>query len=233
MIPSIPIALAAGVLSFLSPCVLPLVPSYLAYLGGDSNRRGRLVRNSLLFILGFSLVFVSLGASASLAGALLLEHRSWLMRVGGLVVIGFGLMLFGFIRIPVLYRTARPGHPDNGSTATGAVLMGMSFAIGWTPCIGPVLGAILTLAGASGTLSTGAGLLAVYAAGLAIPFLLASLGLGAFGDFSQRFRKFMPWVERVSGGILVVAGVLMVSGYYTRINSYMIQLTPQWLLERL
>lgn len=233
MTPSVPIALAAGVLSFLSPCVLPLVPSYLAYLGGDTGRQGPVVRNSLFFVLGFSLVFIMLGASASLLGALVLENRSWLMRLGGLLVIVFGLMLFGFFRIPFLYRTARPGYPKNGSTPLGALLMGMAFAIGWTPCIGPVLGAILTLAGASGTLSTGAGLLAVYAAGLAIPFLLASLGMGAFSRFSNRFRRFMPWVERVSGGILVVAGLLMVSGYYTRINAYLIRLTPQWLLERL
>lgn len=233
MIPSVSIALAAGVLSFLSPCVLPLVPSYLAYLGGDTGRQGPVIRNSLLFVLGFSLVFISLGASASLLGALVLENRSWLMRLGGLLVIAFGLMLFGLVRIPFLYRTARPGYPRNGSTPVGALLMGMSFAIGWTPCIGPVLGAILTLAGASGTLATGAGLLAVYAAGLAIPFLLASLGLGAFSKFAARFRRFIPWVERVSGGILVVAGLLMFTGYYTRINAYLIRMTPQWLLERL
>ena len=233
MTPSIPIALAAGVLSFLSPCVLPLVPSYLAYLGGDTGRQGPVFRNSLLFVLGFSLVFIALGASASLLGALILENRSWLMRLGGALVIVFGLMLFGLFRIPLLYRTARPGYPKNGSTPIGALLMGMAFAIGWTPCIGPVLGAILTLAGASGTLVTGAGLLAIYAAGLAIPFLLAALGLGAFSRFSTRFRRFLPWVERVSGGILVVAGLLMVTGYYTRINEYFIRLTPQWLLERL
>ena len=111
--------------------------------------------------------------------------------------------------------------------------MGMSFAIGWTPCVGPVLGAILTLAGASGTLSVGSSLLAVYALGLAIPFLLAALGLGAFTRLSKRFSRFLPWVERVSGSILVLAGLLMVSGYYTQLNAYMIRLTPQWLLERL
>jgi cytochrome c-type biogenesis protein len=233
LIPSVPIALAAGVLSFLSPCVLPLVPSYLAYLGGDANRRPLVIRNSFLFVLGFSLIFVSLGASASLLGSLILENRAWLMRLAGVLVIAFGLMLFGLLRVPFLYRSARPGYPRNGSTPLGAVLMGMAFAIGWTPCIGPVLGAILTLAGASGTLGTGAGLLAAYAAGLAVPFLLASLGLGAASGLSVRFRHYLPWVERVSGGILVTAGVLMVTGYYTVLNAYMIRLTPQWLLQRL
>lgn len=233
MTPSVPIALAAGVLSFLSPCVLPLVPSYLAYLGGDADDRSRVLRNSLLFVTGFSLIFIALGASASLVGSLLLENRAWLMRIGGLIVLLFGLMLFGVFRLPVLYRTAKPGYPQDGSTPIGALLMGMAFAIGWTPCIGPVLGAILTLAGASGTLVTGAGLLAVYALGLAIPFLLASLGLGAFTTFSSRFRRYLPWVERVSGGILVVAGLLMVTGYYTTLNAYMIRLTPEWLIQRL
>jgi cytochrome c-type biogenesis protein len=233
MIPTVPVAVAAGVLSFLSPCVLPLVPSYLAYLGGDAGRRAVVIRNSFLFVLGFSLIFVSLGASASLVGALILDNRGWLMRIAGLLVIAFGLMLFGVLRAPFLYRTARPGYPRNGSTPTGAVLMGMAFAIGWTPCVGPVLGAILTLAGASGTVATGAGLLAAYAGGLAVPFLLASFGLGAATGLATRFRRLLPWVERVSGGILVMAGLLMLTGYYTVLNSYMIRLTPQWLLERL
>ena len=233
MTPSIPIALAAGVLSFLSPCVLPLVPSYLAYLGGDSDRRDRMVRNSLLFVLGFSLIFIALGASASLLGAVLLQNRGWLMQVAGVVVILFGLVLVGVIRIPLLYRTARPGYPRDGSTPVGALLMGMAFAIGWTPCIGPVLGAILTLAGTSGTLVTGAGLLAVYALGLAVPFLLASFGMTAFSNFLDRFRRFVPWVERISGSILIVAGVLMLTGYYTSINAYLIRLTPEWLIQRL
>lgn len=233
MTPSLPIAFAAGVLSFLSPCVLPLVPSYLAYIGGGSASRLTTLRNSLLFVLGFSLVFIALGASASLLGSLLLEYRSWLIRLGGLLVVVFGLMLLGLFKLPFLYRSVRAEYRGNSSTPLGATLMGMSFAIGWTPCVGPVLGAILTLAGASGTLSVGSSLLAVYALGLAIPFLLAALGLDAFSRFSKRFSRFLPWVERISGTILVLAGLLMLSGYYTRLNTYMIRLTPQWLLERL
>lgn len=233
MTPSLPLAFAAGLLSFLSPCVLPLVPSYLAYVGGGSASRLTALRNSVLFVLGFSLIFILLGASASFFGSLLLDYRSWLIRFGGATVIAFGLMLLGLFKLPFLYRTAKAEYRGNTSTPLGATLMGMSFAIGWTPCVGPVLGAILTLAGASASLSTGTLLLAVYAAGLAIPFLLAALGLGAFERFSKRFRTFLPWVERISGGILVLAGVLMLSGYYTRLNTFMIRLTPAWLLERL
>ena len=233
MNPTLPLAFAAGVLSFLSPCVLPLVPSYLAYVGGGSANRLTAMRNSFLFVLGFSLVFVALGASASLVGSLLLENRSWLIRLGGLTVILFGLMLLGLFKVPFLYRSMKADYRGETSTPLGATLMGMSFAIGWTPCVGPMLGAILTLAGASGTLSQGTTLLGVYALGLAIPFLLAALGLGAFARFSHGFRRFLPWVERLSGSILVLAGLLMVSGYYTRLNAYLIRLTPQWLLERL
>lgn len=233
MTPSLSLAFAAGLLSFLSPCVLPLVPSYLAYVGGGSASRVTALRNSVLFVLGFSLIFILLGASASFFGSLLLDYRSWLIRFGGATVIAFGLMLLGLFKLPFLYRTAKAEYRGNTSTPLGATLMGMSFAIGWTPCVGPVLGAILTLAGASASLSTGTLLLAVYAAGLAIPFLLAALGLGAFERFSKRFRTFLPWVERISGGILVLAGVLMLSGYYTRLNTFMIRLTPAWLLERL
>lgn len=233
MTPTLPLAFAAGILSFLSPCVLPLVPSYLAYVGGGSANRATALRNSLLFVLGFSMVFIALGASASLVGSLLLDNRSWLIRAGGIMVILFGLMLLGLFKLPFLYRSVRADYRGNTSTPLGATIMGMSFAIGWTPCVGPVLGAILTLAGASGTLSAGAGLLAVYALGLAIPFMLASFGLEAFSRLSRRFGYLLPWVERVSGGILVSVGVLMLSGYYTRLNSFMIQLTPQWLLERL
>lgn len=233
MTPTLLLAFLAGVLSFLSPCVLPLVPSYLAYVGGGSASRATAIRNSLLFILGFSLVFIALGASASLIGGLILENRSWLIRAGGLMVLVFGLMLLGVFRVPFLYRSVKAEYRGNSSTPLGATLMGMSFAIGWTPCVGPVLGAILTLAGASGTVEQGASLLAVYAAGLALPFLLAAVGLGAFMRLSKRFRRYLPWVERASGALLVIAGMLMLSGYYARLNTYMIRLTPQWLLERL
>lgn len=236
MTPTVSLAFVAGLLSFLSPCVLPLVPSYLAYVGGSSaqSRSRRLaVRNSLLFILGFSLIFIALGASASLIGSLLFAYREPLIRVGGLLVILFGLVMLGAFRLPLLQREARLRFAGDSSTPWGALLLGMAFAAGWTPCIGPVLGSILTLAGASGTLSTGALLLASYALGLALPFFLAALALEAFLKFSASFRRYLPWVERAAGGLLVVAGALMLSGHYTLLNQYLLRLTPEWLLSRL
>lgn len=243
MTPTLPLAFAAGVLSFLSPCVLPLVPSYLAYVGGRAAGTGdpdelpaprrKLLGNSLMFVLGFALVFVALGASASALGALLRAWRGSLIVVGGVLVIGFGLMMLGVLRVPGATRDVRFRFGGDGATPWGALLMGMAFAAGWTPCIGPVLGGILTMAGASGTLLSGVVLLGTYALGLAVPFLLAALALEPFLRFSARFRRFLPWVERAAGGLLVVAGVMMVSGTYTRLNSYLIRFTPEWLYSRL
>lgn len=234
MTPTLPLAFLAGVLSFLSPCVLPLVPSYLAYIGGTATGgKGVTLRNSLLFVLGFSLVFVALGASASMLGGLLMQNRRWLVLFGGVLVVGFGLVMLGLVRLPTLYRDARIRYRGDSSTPVGAVLLGVAFAAGWTPCIGPVLGGILTLAGASGTLSLGVLLLGSYALGLAVPFLLSALMLESFLGFSKGFRPLLPWVERVSGGILVIAGVMMITGTYTTLNTYLIRYTPDWLWERL
>lgn len=234
MTPTLPLAFAAGVLSFLSPCVLPLVPSYLAYVGGSSEARRRvLVSNSLLFILGFAIVFVALGASASLLGSVLRANQALIGVVGGLLVCFFGLVMLGVVRLPWLYRDTRPQFRGDTRTPLGAMLLGMAFAAGWTPCIGPILGGILTLAGASGTLAHGVGLLAVYALGLGVPFLLAALLLDPFVRFSARFKRFLPIVEKGAGVLLLVAGVLMVTGTFTTINAYLIKLTPDWLLSRL
>jgi len=233
LVPTLPLAFLAGVFSFLSPCVLPLVPSYLAYIGAGSGNRLNVLRNSSLFVLGFSSIFILLGASASLLGSLIVDYRLVLIRVGGGIIILFGLMLLGFIRIPFLYRSVRVAYSGESSTALGATLMGMSFAIGWTPCVGPALGAILTLAGASSTLSSGVGLLTAYAAGLAIPFLLASFSLGHFKRFKAQFAFLLPWAERLAGGLLLIAGTLMLTGMYARLNTMLIKLTPLWLFERL
>jgi cytochrome c-type biogenesis protein len=232
--PTLGLAFTAGLLSFLSPCVLPLVPSYLAYVGGSgATKRALLIRNALLFVAGFSLVFIALGASASALGSLLRANRQILMLGGGVLVILFGLVLLGVIRLPVLMRDTRVQAKHDASTPIGAVLLGMAFAAGWTPCIGPVLGGILTLAGASGTLLEGVALLAVYSAGLAVPFLLAALALEPFLRVSRRMRRWLPWVERAAGGLLVVAGLLMVTGTYTRLNTWLLRFTPDWLYSRL
>ncbi|MEX2501038.1 MAG: cytochrome c biogenesis CcdA family protein [Trueperaceae bacterium] len=234
MTPTLTVAFSAGILSFLSPCVLPLVPSYLAYVGGSgAAKRAILLRNASLFVLGFSMIFMGLGASASALGGLLRENRDLLAIGGGVLVIVFGLVLLGVIRLPILMRDTRVQARHDASTPVGAVLLGMAFAAGWTPCIGPVLGGILTLAGASGTLSEGVLMLAVYSAGLAVPFLAAALAMDPFLRASRRMRSWLPWVERAAGGLLLVAGVMMVTGTFTRFNIWLIQFTPEWLWSRL
>jgi len=234
--PTPPIAFVAGVLSFLSPCVLPLVPTYLAYVGGSGGgHRGLLMRNAALFVLGFSLVFIGMGASASLLGSVLRDQRELLSIVGGVLVILFGLVMLGVIRLPFLYRDTRRNVVSTTDTQRpwGATLLGMAFAFGWTPCIGPILGAILAAAGASGTLATGVGLLAAYAAGLAVPFLLAAIAIEPFTRASRRLRPWLPWVERGAGALLLVVGVMLVTGTFTALNAVLIRWTPEWLWSRL
>ncbi len=234
--PTFPIAFLAGVLSFLSPCVLPLVPTYLAYVGGSAGaRRDLVVRNAALFVAGFSLVFIAMGASASALGSLLREYQTVLTTVGGFLVIGFGLVMLGVIRLPFLYRDTRlqVGRTTDTQRPWGATLLGMAFAFGWTPCIGPVLGTILATAGAAGTLASGVGLLAAYAAGLAVPFMVAALALEPFLRVSKRLGPWLPWIERAAGALLLVVGVLMVTGIFTRLNGVLIRWTPDWLWSRL
>ena len=236
MTPTLPLAFTAGVLSFLSPCVLPLVPSYLAYIGGAGAARGRVVRSSLFFVLGFSLIFVGLGASASLLGGLLGAYRYELTLFGGVLIIFFGVVMLG-VRVPllggVLQREARVRFAGETRTPIGAALLGMAFAAGWTPCIGPVLGGVLTIAGTTGQLGQGVALLACYALGLAVPFVVAAMMLGSFTRASSRFRRYLPWVERVSGVILIAAGVMLLTGTYTALNGTLIRYTPDWLWSRL
>jgi len=231
--PTLLLAFTAGLFSFLSPCVLPLVPSYLAYVGGSAEARSTAVRNALPFIAGFSLIFIALGASASVLGALLRANQVLLTIIGGLLVLLFGLIMLGAIRLPWLYRDTRLQLRVTAGKPWGAVLLGMAFAAGWTPCIGPVLGSILTLAAASGTLSQGVLLLGSYALGLGLPFLLAALALESFLRATKRIQRFAPWLERGAGALLVIAGLLMVSGTYTRLNGLLIRLTPDWLISRL
>lgn len=234
---SIPIAFVAGIVSFLSPCVLPLVPGYISMLSGASIEElksdassailRRVFRNSLAFVAGFSLVFILLGASASWVGQFLRAHQTVFNLVAGIIVIIFGLHLTGLVKIPLLYREARldTGAPRRG--LGGAFLVGFAFAFGWTPCIGPILAAILAIAAQHETLYQGMFLLAVYSAGLAIPFLITSLGLSSFMRFYRGFRKHLQAVEVASGVLLVILGALMafnkltiISGYFSFLNRF-------------
>ncbi|HTV71356.1 MAG TPA: cytochrome c biogenesis CcdA family protein [Rhizobiaceae bacterium] len=230
-------ALGAGALSFLSPCVLPLVPPYLCYMAGvsvddfraDQREKGSvatrlaLLSASMAFVLGFTTVFVALGAGASTVGQFLRAWQEQLAIVAGLVIIVMGLNFLGVIRIPLLSREARFQTSGKPASIAAAYLMGLAFAFGWTPCIGPVLGPILTLAGGRETVGEGALLLLVYSLGLGIPFLVAALFSGAFMRFMGRFRVHLGRVEKVIGGLLVVAGVLFLTGG--------VQTAAYWILE--
>jgi len=227
---SIPIALVAGLVSFLSPCVLPLVPGYISMLSGATIEElkvgaspalmSRILRNSLSFVAGFSIVFVVLGASATAVGKFLLAERATFNLVAGIIVIVFGLHLTGLLKIPLLYREARltTGEPRRG--LVGAFLLGFAFAFGWTPCIGPILAAILALAAQRHTVLQGMFLLAVYSAGLALPFLLTSVGLGQFLKLYGGFRKHLQTVEISSGVLLIALGILMATNKFTVISRY-------------
>ncbi|HXE58780.1 MAG TPA: cytochrome c biogenesis protein CcdA [Gemmatimonadales bacterium] len=232
------VAFAAGLLSFLSPCVLPLVPSYLGFLTGltlgeMAARRRLLLVHAGLFILGFSLVFVLLGASATALGRALNYYQVWLQRLGGVLIIGFGLVLLGVVRIGLLQQEKRLHLEDKPVGYLGSALVGMTFAAGWTPCIGPVLGAILGLAATEGDLARGTVLLAAYSAGLAVPFLVAAAAVESFLAWFQRFRRYLPWVQRASGALLVAVGLLMASGEFTRLAGWLQGLTPAFLREQL
>jgi len=237
------VAFSAGVLSFLSPCVLPLVPSYIGYLTGMSldeltdagrgRRRWLALTHGALFSLGFSLVFVSMGASATFLGSVLIVHRIWLERVGGVLIILFGLLLIGVLRFPGMERDWRAHLSDRPVGYMGSVIVGIVFAAGWTPCIGPVLGGILTLAAASGTVLSGMLLLGVYSLGLALPFLFAAGAMDRFLAGSARFRRWMPWVNRVAGALLIAVGILLVTGLFTLLSAALIDLTPEFIMERI
>ena len=232
------VAFAAGLLSFLSPCVLPLVPSYIGFLTGMSlpelsGRRRAALAHALLFVAGFSVVFVLLGASATALGRALNYYQQWLQRIGGLLIIGFGLVCLGVIRLGFLSRERRVQVEHRPVGYLGSALVGMAFGAGWTPYIGPVLGAILGLAATARDLSRGMLLLAAYSAGLAVPFLLAAVALDSFLDWFQRFRRYLPWVMRVSGVLLIFVGVLMATGEFTRLAGWLQQFTPDVVREKI
>ncbi len=232
------VAFVAGLLSFLSPCVLPLVPSYVGFITGMtlpevSGRRRAALTHALLFVAGFSLVFVLLGASATALGRALNHYQVWVQRVGGVLIILFGVLCLGGFKVGLLNQERRLHLGTKPVGYLGSALVGVAFGAGWTPCIGPVLGGILGLAATSSDVSRGMQLLAVYSAGLAIPFLIAAVAVDSFLDWFQGFRRYLPWVMRLSGILLIVVGVLLVTGEFTRLAGWLQGLTPDFLRERL
>jgi len=236
--PSFTIAFVAGLLSFLSPCVLPLIPSYVGFLTGLTLeelevRRGTALVHAGWFVAGFSLVFVALGATASALGAVLLHSQVWMGRIGGVIVLLFGLYLLGVLRPAFLLRERRVQLAHKPVGYLGSAVVGITFGAAWTPCIGPVLGAILTLAAAGSSIGQGTALLAVYSLGLAIPFLVTALALDWFLVWFQRFRPYIVWVDRIAGALLLLLGVLLVTDRFTLLSSWLQGLTPQFLKSRL
>lgn len=238
------LAFTSGLLSFLSPCVLPLIPSYLSFVSGvsleemrapqiESRVRWRVALNSLAFILGFSLVFVSLGVSASFLGSLLLGYRSFIRVVGGIFIVLVGIYLMGLFKLSFLDRYLQFHLRDKPAGYLGSVLVGVTFAVAWTPCVGPILGAILALAGTTAQIERGVLLLATYAAGLALPFFLSAVAVNSFFQFSQSFRRYVQVVHVAGGFLLVIVGILLITDYMTLLNIYAIRFTPQWLIKKL
>lgn len=229
LLPAMAIALAAGVLSFLSPCVLPIVPPYLAYMSGISMGELRQGRSALLasvfFVLGLSTVFLLLGAATSAFGMLFLTYKPWLETLSALVVMGFGAHFIGIYRLRFLDRDVRFAAGDNGGSAFGAYILGLAFAFGWTPCMGPILAAILSIAMQQDSVSRGAALLAVYALGLGIPFLLCAAFFPRLTPLMTFMKRHMEQIERVMGLMLWTIGLLMLTGGFSQFS--------YWLLEHL
>jgi cytochrome c-type biogenesis protein len=223
-------AFVAGLFSFLSPCVLPLVPGYVSLISGagveelksqESQLLRKVMLNSIGFILGFSIVFIALGAISTEVGQLMARYKSVLARVAGVVIILFGLHLTGLFKINALYTDARLHSIKGSSTWGGAFLIGFAFAFGWTPCVGPILAVILGFAAAQDSVFKGILLLAVYSLGLAVPFLMTALLMGRFMKFYSGFRRHMHAVEVASGALLIVLGALLVFGRFTIISNYL------------
>lgn len=234
-------AFIAGVFSILSPCVLPLVPIYLTHLAGvsagqsDASARGRVLANAAAYVLGFSLVFIALGVALGAAGALVetasvvASNRVWLVRIGGVLLILLGLQQLGLIRLPWLGRGGRPrgGAAPNGTVAS-SFLVGVTFAAGWSPCVGPLLGAILTMAAGQGSIERAASLLTAYSAGLAVPFLLAAIAYGSSPGIIRGLNRRLSAVSTVSGGVMLAMGTIMLLGFYQQFFARLVALSP-WL----
>jgi cytochrome c-type biogenesis protein len=227
---SIVTAFFAGLISFLSPCVLPLVPGYLSIISGfsldqlkenaDASLRRSVLFSSIMFIIGFSITFIAMGATATALSKAILTRMPILIRIAGVIIVIFGLHLLGIFRLNFLYQDKRMHNVQTGRGAAGALLLGLVFALGWSPCIGPILGGILALAGQQETVYQGVFLLAVYSLGLGVPFLLTSLGLNRFLSFYTRFKKHFNTLEKVSGVLVLVIGILIATDQLTVMNKY-------------
>lgn len=234
LLPAMAVALMAGLISFLSPCVLPIVPPYLAYMSGLSVAdlqsgtapRNRALIPALFFVLGLSTVFLFLGFTASAIGSLFLQYQGWFNTIAGLLVMLFGLHFLGILRIPLLSQEARLDAGDQGGTAFGAYVLGLAFAFGWTPCIGPQLGAILSLAASEASLARGTTLLGVYALGLGIPFLLVAAFLPRLGGLMGWMKRHMEVIERIMGLLLWTVGLLMLTGGFAAFSYWLLETFP-------
>ena len=219
-------ALAAGALSFLSPCVLPLIPAYLVFLGGEAGAARRVMPSALAFVLGFSTIFMAMGATATALSHLVADNRGWLSVVAGLVVMGFGLHVMGLTPIRWLYADKRLHPRKRPAGLVGAYVLGLAFAFGWTPCVGPILATILMIAAGRDGLGQGIGLLAVYAAGLGLPFLLAAALAERFARVTARLRPHLRVVELVTGGLMVATGLLILLGRMGDLGQGLLDVLP-------
>ncbi|GGF69566.1 cytochrome C biogenesis protein CcdA [Azorhizobium oxalatiphilum] len=233
---TLPAAFIAGLASFLSPCVLPLVPPYLCYIAGTTlddltnaeplkQVARRAFYGALLFVAGFTVVFVALGAGASAIGNVLRAHQNALSVIAGIAIILMGLNFLGVFRIAFLSRTAR-AEVAQPTSLWGAFVMGLAFAFGWTPCLGPVLGAILAVAGSEATVAKGAGLLAIYSAGLGVPFLIAALAVRPFLKSLSHIRRYLPMVEKGMGALLLLTGIAFLSGGIASASYWLLETFP-------
>jgi cytochrome c-type biogenesis protein len=235
---SLLIAFSAGLLSFLSPCVLPLVPSYITFITGmnveemERSRRHTML-HALLFVVGFTLIFMALGAGATFLGQVMIRYRDLISRVGGALVMVFGLYLLGIFNLSFLARDTRLHLANKPIGYLGTLLVGIAFGAGWSPCIGPILGAILTMAASEASLARGLGLLLIYSMGLAVPFLLAALMVDRFLGLFAKVRHHMVWVNRTAGALLVFVGLLMVTNRFTMLATWLQDFTPDWILRRI
>ncbi|MFK7751692.1 MAG: cytochrome c biogenesis CcdA family protein [Sedimentitalea sp.] len=234
MLPAMIVALTAGIISFLSPCVLPIVPPYLAYMSGvslndmqdEAAGRRKATISALFFVLGLSTVFLFLGFTASAFGAFFLQNQELFAQISGVVVIVFGLHFLNVFRIPFLDREARIDAGDGGGSSFGAYVLGLAFAFGWTPCIGPQLGAILSLAASEASVARGTVLLGIYAAGLGIPFLLAAMFLTRSMRLMNRLKKHMSLIEKGMGALLLLVGIALVTGAFSTFSWWLLETFP-------